>query len=119
MALTRKAALITAAVAGVTVAATAGVALAGGAFAHGSAPLVAASAVPPTTSAASSGMPAIWSQTEEYAREFVCTTFLANPAGTWQAIAPALTPEGVTRAEAFAFLTGQCSPEASISALRG
>jgi hypothetical protein len=113
----RGTALAVASAAVLAAAAATGVALATGASA---APPPAAAPSGATASAtATTSMATVWAQAEPATREVLCTSFTANPDGTWQSIAPVLANEGIGRAEAFALLTDACAGTVSVTDLRG
>ena len=112
---TRRRVLIVAGSASIGLAALGGLALATGAAASGTA------AQPPSAAASAptrSTMAQVWADTDAATHAATCTAFLANPAGTWQVLAPAFAAEGITRADAEAFLVGACPAQDAIAALR-
>jgi hypothetical protein len=109
----RRTAAVGAGVAGAAVAAAVVVMAASGARAADDAPsrTTAVAAPSPSSSAQSDGalaVAAIWADVDPADRRVLCTAFLINPDGAWQAMAPALADEGVTRTDAFAFFGRAC-----------
>ena len=89
----------------------AGILMASGAFA-------ATTSSAPADTTGPAGVEAIWADTDPATRHDLCTSYLADPSGTWQVLAPVLTAHGADRASSDALLREQCADTVTIADLR-
>lgn len=65
------------------------------------------------------GIEAIWSQTDPAARHSICTSYLSDPDGAWQVLAPVLTANGADRASTEALLGQECTGAVTVADVHG